>query len=297
MTTIDRAFKKTRQQPSGRVSECIPEKKSKPHNVDFAILDLAQQDEGVLLGWLYSHFGHKEIPWVSLYFGSELNNDWMAGPILVELRDCDAFQNALIERCQTEYLGVFIHAGDTSLVTMAEHLRSLITVQLDNKPALFRFYDPRSLGPLLEVLEPAQRRRLTGPAERWSWHQYQNWYQWEAQAGSTTPAIDKSLSISATQRVQMDAARSRHFAQSLTHTYRAQIPADDAETFVMNEVRAADSAGLTSLADQERWLRVALRVQQPLMNSPPWCAIARSGEKTPAQILNQLECEQGCNAC
>jgi len=277
--------------------ERVSAKKTKPQNADFAILDLAQQEEGVLLGWLYSHFEHKKIPWVSLYFGSELNSDWMAGPILVELRGFNEFQNALIERCQTEYLGVLIHAGDTSLVTLAEHLCSLITVQLDSKPALFRFYDPRSLGPLLEVLEPAQRQRLTGPTEQWSWYQYQNWHQWEVQAGSATPAIEKSLSISAAQRVQMDTARSRQFAQSLAHTYRAHIPDDNAVTFVMNEVRAASRAGLRSLADQERWLRMALKVQRPLIESLQWCEIAQSGEKTPAQILNQLECEQGRKAC
>jgi hypothetical protein len=277
--------------------EPVSAKKTKPQNADFAILDLAQQEEGVLLGWLYSHFEHKEIPWVSLYFGSELNSDWTAGPILVELRGANEFQDALIERCQTEYLGVLIHAGDISLITMAKHLCSLITVQLDNKPALFRFYDPRSLGPLLEVLEPAQRQRLTGPVERWSWYQYQNWYQWGTQARSTTSATEKSLTISAAQRVQMDTARSRQFAQSLIHTYRAHIPDDDAETFVMNEVQASSSVGLTSLADQERWLRMALKVQHPLIESPQWCEIAQSGEKTAAQILNQLECEQGRKAC
>ncbi|MEH6355558.1 MAG: DUF4123 domain-containing protein [Marinobacter sp.] len=293
MTMIERAFQNIPQHPSERITDG----KSKPQNADFAILDLAQQEENVLLGWLYSHFEHKEIPWISLYFGSEQNSDWKAGPILVELRGFDDFQNALIERCRTEYLSVLIHARDVSLATMAGHLRSLITVQLDNKPALFRFYDPRSLGPLLEVLEPAQRQRLTGPAERWSWYQYQNWHQWEAQAGSATPTTKKALSISAAQRVQMDTARSRQFAQSLTHTYRAHIPDDDAETFVMNEVQAASSAGLTRLADQERWLRMALKVQRPLIESPQWCAIVQSGEKTAAQILNQLECEQGCTAC
>jgi hypothetical protein len=293
MTMIERAYQNIHEHPSERITDGKP----KPKNADFAILDLAQQEENVLLGWLYSHFEYKAIPWVSLYFGREQNSDWTAGPILVELRGFDDFQNALIERCQAEYLGVLIHARDISLATMAKHLCSLITVQLNNKPALFRFYDPRSLGPLLEVLEPAQRQRLTGPVERWSWYQYQNWYQWGTQARSTTSATEKSLTISAAQRVQMDTARSRQFALSLTHTYRAHIPDNDAETFVMNEVLAASSAGLTSLADQERWLRMALKVQRPLTESPQWCEIAQSGDKTSAQILNQLECEQGRKAC
>lgn len=273
------------------------EPSTKPIQADFAILDLAQQDEGQLLGWLYSHFEQTEIPWTSLYLESELSASWPSGPVLIDLRAADGFRQALLERYQNEYLGLLIDAPETGFGQMTKHLRSLVTLTLDGKPSLFRFYDPRCVGPLFDVLEPAQQLRITGPARRWSWYQHQRWRVWDAPAANLPPLPDKPLVISGVQRLQMDTARRRQFAQSLTRIYSANIPTNNAEAFVMAELQAAEAAGLSQQADQERWLRMALTVQGSLSASPQWQQIAKNSHRTPVQILSQLECEQGCNAC
>lgn len=279
------------------ITEHSAECTGKPEQADFAVLDLAQQDEGLLMGWLYSHFDPKEIPWAALYQGSGLDAGWASGPILIELRGFEEFHNALTERYETGYFGVLLHAPETTLAQMARHLRSLIIVELGNKPALFRFYDPRGLGPLLDVLNPAQQQRLSGPATQWSWYQYQNWRQWRVSVSTIEHDRSHPLVISDLQRRQIDAARSQRFATTLAQTYRAHITFDNAQTFVMNELQAAQCAGLSNLADQERWLRMAIKVQGPLTESKQWCQIADDSARAAIQILSQLECEQGRNAC
>lgn len=42
--------------------------------VDFAILDLAQDDD--LLEWLYSHMQSGEISWESLFIGTSYHPEW-----------------------------------------------------------------------------------------------------------------------------------------------------------------------------------------------------------------------------
>ncbi len=108
MTTIESIFQRT----------------DTPESADFAILDLAQKDEGQLLGWLYNHFDLGDIPWNPLYQGTELASNWSTGPILIELRDSQVFREALIERYQSDCLGMLISAPDVSLAAMADHLRS-----------------------------------------------------------------------------------------------------------------------------------------------------------------------------
>ena len=289
MTMIEHTPQRTPDRPF--------ESEAKPDQADFAVLDLAQQDEGPLLGWLYSHFKRKEIPWAALYLGSKLNASWQSGPVLIELRAADDFRKALLERYQSEYLGLLIDAPDTGFAQMKNHLRSLVTVTLDSNPSIFRFYDPRCVGSLFEALEPAQQLRITGPAQRWSWYQHHCWRMWDAPAATLTPLTEKPLVISGVQRIAMDTARRRQFARSLTHIYSAHIPANDAEAFVIAELHAAETAGLSQHADQERWLRMALYAQGPLRESPRWRQVAQNSNQTPIQILSQLECDQGCDAC
>ncbi|KEF30959.1 hypothetical protein D777_02112 [Marinobacter nitratireducens] len=275
------------------IIESIPQQTEAPEQTDFAILDLAQKDEGQLLGWLYSHVDQREIPWASLYQGTALANHWTTGPILIELREAPAFHQALIERYQSECLGMLISAPDVSLETMADHLRLRAIVEKDGKPSVFRYYDPRSLGPLFAVLEPLQQQQLIGPGSQWLWYHHGQWQQASSSRQDGEFSENKSFVISAEQLARMDQARSHLFALSLAHNYRGYIPSDDADSFVLSEVKAAQELGLATQADQDRWLRMAIKVQGPLQESSQWRQLAQGTDQTPLQILSQLECEQG----
>ena len=261
---------------------------------DFAILDLAQKDEGLLLGWLYRHFENSEIPWEPLYQGTVLADLWKKGPILIELKRSPAFRDALIERYRSEYLGVVIHAPAIDLEPLANHLRSLVTIKRKDKPAVFRFFDPRSLGPLFDVLDPVQRQALLGPASGWAWHRYGQWQTASSDYQRETPSKDMLFTISEEQIAQLDKARLRQFALFLADEYRAHIPSNDSDQFALGEIESAQSAGISSHADQERWLRMAINLRGRLQESPQWSRLIRVDGKTPLQALSQLETEQGC---
>ncbi|WP_303292334.1 DUF4123 domain-containing protein [Marinobacter sp. SS5-14b] len=273
--------------------EIVPEQPHSEEIADFAVLDLAQKDEGLLLGWMYRYFDNAEIPWEPLYQKTELADLWKKGPILIDLRHSPAFREALIERYQTEYLGILISAPDVALATMADHLRSIIIVQRDGKPSIFRFYDPRALGALFEVLAPSQHRQMLGASRKWAWHHHQQWWQFASSQQSDSSNPPRALSITREQIAQIDDARSHRFALFMAQTYSDYIPSEDAQGFAVNEVTAARSAGLSTHVDFERWIRMAIKVEGPLMESDHWQQLAGSSERSPLQILSQLECEQG----
>jgi uncharacterized protein DUF4123 len=266
---------------------------SVPEGADFALLDLAQKDENQLLSWLYQHFDRGEIPWEALYQGTELADLWKSGPILIGLQDQPDFCKSLIQRYQREHLGMLITAPSVTMADLAAHLRSLVSVLVDDKPTLFRFYDPRSTGPLLTVLEPGQKARLIGPARQWHWYRYGKWWQSPDIQAESAPKQTAPVALTAAQITEMDDARVRHFARVLGDNYRAHIPAEDPEGFALKEVLAAQQEGVNLQADQDRWLRMAIRLKGPLLESPDWQRLAEHSNRTAVQILSQLECEQG----
>lgn len=275
MTTIESIFQRT----------------DTPESADFAILDLAQKDEGQLLGWLYNHFDLGDIPWNPLYQGTELASNWSTGPILIELRDAQVFREALIERYQSDCLGMLISAPDVSLAAMADHLRSLIIPLLDGKPSVFRFYDPRSLGPLLTVLQPKQRYQLLGVSQ-WCWCNDGQWWVTTESQPAAWPQPGSTLALGKAQLEALDEARIAQFAESLTNYYRPHISASDPEQFVLGEIKSANNAGISLLADQERWVRLAIQAGVPLTESTSWQHLASDQGLSPSQILAHLESEQ-----
>ena len=263
-------------------------------NADFAILDLAQKDEGLLLGWLYRNFENSEIPWEPLYQGTSLADLWKKGPILVELKHSPAFREALIERYRSDYLGMLVHAPEINFEQLADHLRSIITIERKGKPAVFRFYDPRSLGPLFDVLDPAQRQSLLGPASRWTWHSYGQWQFVSSDIQQQVLSKGRVFAISEEQIAQLDSARLKQFGLFLADKYRAYIPSNDSDSFVLGEIESAQDAGISSHVDQERWLRAAIKLRGRLQDTPQWNQLMQGEGKTPLQALSQLEIEQGC---
>ncbi|MGB1951167.1 MAG: DUF4123 domain-containing protein [Marinobacter sp.] len=275
MTTAEMEFKQITTEPGG----------------NFALLDLAQRDDKSLLSWFYSYFGNARIEWEPLYHGSELQEIWSAGPILIALEQQNDFRNALIERCEKEPLGILFNAPRTELAVLAKHLKSHVTAELDGKSSLFRFYDPRSLGPLLKALQPNQRYQLMG-ASRWCWCHDGQWWMTMGSQSAYWPEPERPLVIGKPQLEALDAARLAQFAASLTDYYRPHIPAQDPEQFVMAEIESANEAGVTLLADQERWVRLAIQANVPLTESTSWQRLASDQGLSPNQILARLESEQ-----
>lgn len=262
-------------------------------DADFALLDLAQKDENKLLSWLYQHFDLGDIPWESLYQGTELASLWKSGPIVIELRGNPDFCEALIQRYQRDHLGMLITAPSVALADLAAHLRSMVSVPVDGKPTLLRYYDPRSTGPLLTVLEPGQKARLIGPARQWHWYRHGKWWQSPDMQSEPAPELTAPFTLTGSQVAELDDARVRQFARVLADNYRAHIPSEDAEGFALKEVLAAQQEGIELQADQDRWLRMAIRLESSLLDSPDWQHLAGNSNRTAWQILSQLECEQG----
>jgi hypothetical protein len=258
---------------------------------DFALLDLAQRDENHLLRWFYDHFGDGSIPWQSLYQGSELADIWKTGPILIALEHQDEFRDAFIQQCAKEPLGILISAPGVSLNTLANHLTRHKTAELDGKSSLFRFYDPRSLGPLLTVLQPNQRYQLIG-ASQWCWYHDDQWQVTTETRPDDWPESGNTLVISNEQLKALDEARVAQFAASLTNYYRPHISAPDPEQFVLQDIKSAKTAGITLLADQERWVRLAIAAGGPLTESANWRKLASDQGLSPGQILTHLESQQ-----
>ncbi|TDF82477.1 DUF4123 domain-containing protein [Pseudomonas sp. H9] len=173
-----------------------------------------------------------------------------------------------------------------------EHWRSLLTVSTDDAAAqMLRFFDPRWLEPLLNSLEESELAQFMGPMTAMAWRNGLGWRQQahpepllatEAQPPGWLHLGHERQEQIAQQRLKVLAAR---FAQD----YQAVLPLSEPTAFVYRQLLAAQKAGYLQPAEQERWLRLALRQGEGFSNLAAAAAILARDDLGLGDKLLELE--------
>ena len=259
----------------------------RPVDAEFAIIDLALDQE--MLGWVYEQMQHRDIRWESLYQGTDWQQNWKSGPILIELKGSDSCTDALAKLFPQYPNGLFINVPGVTPETLAEQLRQHAIIELNGKQAAFRFYDPRHLTELLSILTDIQRNSLVRPGEQWVWHDSDQWQSYSCRQSGDALAPATSIVLSQEQLESFETLKRLKKARSLASHYQEWVKSSDPEKVIFDHLTAAKKAGLDKVSDQERWLRIALTLSSPVQNSSAWQALATNDQLTPRQRLSNME--------
>ncbi len=107
-----------------------------------------------------------------LYAGTEWSDDILSGPWLLPLAQLSSWESWWQQLVANEYATGLLLASACPPEKLVRHWQSLLTAGLDGEEVLFRYYDPRILGPMLFAFTEEETRRFLGPThELLLWHQ------------------------------------------------------------------------------------------------------------------------------
>jgi hypothetical protein len=129
--------------------------------MNWAIVDAAAEPE------LFSMLERFDPPNASLYAEPIPEEISRLAPYLVQMNDdC---RHWLMKR--TTPWGIWLESN-ADMKVLRQHLRKYLHVQIpdEEKPVFFRFYDPRTIWPLLSVLSPWEQHSFLGPVAAMATH-------------------------------------------------------------------------------------------------------------------------------
>ncbi|CAD5110564.1 DUF4123 domain-containing protein [Zestomonas carbonaria] len=246
----------TERLPGPELHETLPEDCGQPGQ--YLLLDAALDD--TLLSSLYSE---RHCPgWTreALLQGTPHQALASAGPHLVRIWPGSTVLNDIMRRMDESPLGILlIPTEGTTWEAMVEHCRSCLTgTSVDGDPLLVRWYEPRWMRALLNVLDAGQRKTLAGPCQALVWRGVRGWYRW---ACEDTTAAPRPLVFDKGFYEHLDGEHQRDVAAFLANAYRDYLTQDplDRYLFIYNALVFGNTMGLTRLDHQERWIRLNLR--------------------------------------
>lgn len=258
---------------------------TEPANVAYAIIDLAL--DGDFLRYLYEAAGQGNIQWRSLLEGTRWQPGWQAGPILIGFSQHPSFMDSLKGRLNASPLGILLETGD-SFEQVFGWAHSLLLAMADSDEYLFRFYDPRSLGPLLATLGE-KRNSLVRPGTILCWSHrgvWKSWPQEQLEAAEVGPAVR----LSRGELADLPGYRMADRAISYAATYQDHLPeVSDRRVWVLQQLQEAAGLGFQPASQQERWLRLRIRHQMPLLSRPEYREVMDTPDLPPADRLNAME--------
>lgn len=258
--------------------------KAEPSQVEFAIIDLAL--DGDFLRYLYEAASQGNIQWRSLLENTRWQSGWQAGPILVESSEQPCFLDSLKIRLKASPLGILMETGE-SFEQVFGWAHSLLLAMADSDEYLFRFYDPRSLVPLLATLG-AKRKFLARPGTIVYWSHGGVWQSWPD--GQHEVAALRPLRLSRAELADLPTYRMADRAISYAAIYRDHLPeVSNHRGWVLEQLQEAAGLGLKSASQQERWLRLRIRNQAPLLSRTEHREIMDTPDLAPADRLNAME--------
>lgn len=258
--------------------------KTEPANVAYAIIDLAL--DGDFLRHLYEAASHGNLQWRSLLENTRWQPGWQTGPILIGFSQHPSFMDSLKVRLNESPLGILLETGE-SFEQVFGWAHSLLLAMADSDEYLFRFYDPRSLGPLLATLGE-KRNSLVSPGTTvwWSHHcRWRSWPQEQHKAAAVGP-----FRLTGAELADLPSYRMADRAVSYATTYRDYLPeVSNPCAWVLQQLQEAAGLGFRCASQQERWLRLRVRNQVPLLSRPGYREIMDAPDIAPADRLNAME--------
>lgn len=238
--------------------ECVAPRASAPETYDYAILELAASDN--LLEQIYSAMSHERLQWWSLFEGTEWQDAWENGPVLVDLRSAADFRRQLLSQLESAPLGV-VFESELTVETLRQNLAARLCGSQAGAGHLLRFYEPRMIAPLLSALVEQKRQALLVPGCRWYWHDGHGWRgavaiedghcgSWESEPMLVT---QQELREAEVYWVAGEACGyADHYAKALTSV-------ESPKHWVFNCLQSAREAGFQKTGHLERWLRLAIQ--------------------------------------
>ncbi|VVP61802.1 hypothetical protein PS870_06445 [Pseudomonas fluorescens] len=216
-----------------------------------------------------------------------------AGPFAVLCTATGAlmeYASALLERADAGCVAYL--ENEQAFEQAVEHWRSLLTISTDDTPAqLMRFYEPRWLEPLLSSLDETELLQFMGPLTDMAWRNELGWRhlanpQPNPEAETQEPGW---LHLNVERQAQMDQHRLKVQAGRFALDYQALLAMPEPVAFVYWQLLAAQQAGYLQLAEQERWLRLALRQGDGFCNGSPYTELLARDDLGLGDKLSELE--------
>ncbi|MHC8306192.1 DUF4123 domain-containing protein [Pseudomonas sp. PB3P13] len=173
-----------------------------------------------------------------------------------------------------------------------EHWRSLLTVRTDEEPLqMMRFFDPRWLEPLLLSLPETEQRQFIGPFSGLAWRNEIGWRYYAKATQSPEAAVQPPawLYLSPERQELVEQSRLKVIATRLAADYHEVLPTDGSIEFVHRQLLAGRDIGYELMADQERWLRLAIQRGDSFWDHAPAAALLARDDVALGDKLNQLE--------
>lgn len=106
-----------------------------------------------------------------LYAGTEFKDEVLCGPWLLPLAQLPGWQAWWQKQEAAGYATGMLIASEHMPGKLVQHWQSLLLAGLDGEEVIFRYYDPRILGPMLYTFTEEETRRFLGPTnELLVWH-------------------------------------------------------------------------------------------------------------------------------
>lgn len=230
------------------------------HERHCVLLDAAVDER--LLASLYAERDAEGWVVEPLFLGTPLQPLSSVGPHLVQAWRGSHAIGEILSRMEHEPLGIVLTPEDAATwEQLCKHCRTWLSVMGEsNTPLQLRWFDPRWTRALLTVLTPAQRHALAGPWRAMAWHDMGCWSRWTAEPlgaedDGTRPLFDKKL------LARLDDERLWDAAAALALDYEPSLPQSDRDAshrWSYQTLIDAARYGITQLALQERWFRLAL---------------------------------------
>lgn len=216
-----------------------------------------------------------------------------AGPYVVVCPakgDSTAYASALLE--QSDAGCVAWLSNEQALDNGVEHWQSLLTVCTDDAPQqMMRFFDPRWLEPLLRSLNETERAQFIGPFTGMAWRNEMGWRYCAKPPKSPATELQPPawLYLSPEREESIEQGRLKVIAARFAEDYREVLPAEDTVEFVHRQLLAGQKAGYQQMADQERWLRLAISRGDSFWANAPDAELLARNDVALGEKLTQLE--------
>ncbi len=257
-----------------------------PSRANFAVIDLAVDDR--FLKFLYESDRRGDIQWKSLLENTRWHSAWQSGPVLLEFSENRDFMENLKARLSNFPLGVLVETA-SSFEEVYEWAQGWLTALADSDERIFRFYDPRSFRSLMATLSD-KPRRMANPGATVYWNHQSVWHAWFIPDQHESENLPGGIQLSQAELAELPGYRMADRAVAYAGVYLKYLPADgDPRVWVLEELLEASRLGFRSASQQERWLRLRIRNDAPLISNSEYQEIMETPGMTPVDRLNAME--------
>jgi hypothetical protein len=273
--------------------ESIPSPFERPSSPGTMCLILDGSFDADLLARLFQGDEQSRPRCIPLFLNTPYAELQPAGPYVVVCPakgESTAYASALLE--QSDAGCVAWLSNEQDLDNGVEHWRSLLTVRTDDAPQqMMRFFDPRWLEPLLRSLNETERNQFIGPFTAMAWRNEMGWRYYARAPQSPAAELQPPawLYLSPEREESIEQGRLKVIAARFAEDYREVLPAQDTVEFVHRQLLAGQQAGYQQMADQERWLRLAISRGDSFWATAPDAELLARNDVALGEKLTQLE--------